>query len=98
TEICNISLHDALPISADRRCRSLSAGLRVSDRIYFALRWAWRGRGGLPGWNTTRVSKVEAAEQHHEFRCVDFEPIGTRRDLRQPDRKSTRLNSSHVKI
>src|SRR5207302_11403857 len=72
TEISTLSLHDALPIFADRKPRCASRATSGRARAYSAL------RGGS-------AAGVWAA-------------ASAKRSAPPPDRKSTRLNSSHVKI
>src|SRR5207249_7774519 len=86
-ESCSLSLHDALPISNDQgvvRCElgELAAGSNVTVRIVVEA----RALGSLT--NVVRVSGTEA----------DLEPANNAMSAVTQDRKSTRLNSSHVSI
>src|SRR5690606_41575175 len=83
TAISPLSLHDALPISRRRAC--------PRDRG-----WPRRHLGLRAGCAGTRIDRVRAASPRggrggHEARHAGAAPV-------RPDRKSTRLNSSHVKI
>src|SRR5438874_1322228 len=94
THIYTLSLHDALPIydravAADRRARHLSRG--GPARFDFAhARPARRRRRALHGRArcAARLADLQIAAGHHR----------DSRDGRIVDRKSTRLNSSHVEI
>src|SRR5690606_39502442 len=87
--LCPLSLHDALPISLQRRSadgrvqRVMEAGGPEGFPENNALRQMSRGPDGAL-WLATRVGLLmwNAGVRR-------FEPV---------DRKSTRLNSSHVKI
>src|SRR5690606_40313505 len=85
TVIYTLSLHDALPISRRRqRVRTDPARLHPpGPRHHPRNRRDQRGRDRGPAPHPGRD-----ARHHPPRRC----PLGT------PDRKSTRLNSSHVKI
>src|SRR5690606_40565819 len=84
TETSSLSLHDALPISVARRRRALEGGS------------AARSSGDSEGrGRCLRLPGIRPGSLDHRHR-----PGGRRRRF-QPsdiDRKSTRLNSSHVKI
>src|SRR5690606_40864347 len=94
-ELYRHSLHDALPICA-RRTRAELADLRRShDALGFSLsaRVAALSQGGPAEPHDGRVLARSGAEDlRAEPHCR-----GSERALRL-DRKSTRLNSSHVKI
>src|SRR5690349_23704237 len=50
------------------------------------------------GADDVQAAVVGAACQHRQLRRVDAEVAARRRGVPAPDRKSTRLNSSHVEI
>src|SRR5690606_41211235 len=83
TEIYTLSLHDALPIYADRWVRSPWGGCR---------------RAGWPGPGARRPLPCSSGQRCEGRR--EAAPCRRRghRQTDQRDRKSTRLNSSHVKI
>src|SRR5690348_17438269 len=84
TEIYTLSLHDALPISTETFGHLVQIGAaKVNDLDHFDLTLQ---EFGLPG-------VARDAVQHQHFR-LRVELV----DHRQPDRKSTRLNSSHPSI
>src|SRR5207249_11469636 len=90
TEICPLSLHDALPISRRGQLGGgeIVAPLPVDHRTG---RQSGRLRGGVgehPG------GAAVADPQFHEIARERLAPALHR----QADRKSTRLNSSHVSI
>src|SRR5690606_41685869 len=83
-----LSLHDALPIFEARHVAPASVRAAVAPEV--------RGEGGDAEVRQTlaerRVQAAVLAEVVHEHRC------GQRLGGLPADRKSTRLNSSHVKI
>src|SRR5260221_6593353 len=84
TEIYTVSLHDALPISQAPLPAPAGPGHRTQPRH------AGRGRGAAAGLAGTVPAAGQVLHAHHE---------GGRADAAdQPDRKSTRLNSSHTVI
>src|SRR5207302_11414656 len=89
TATYTLSLHDALPISRDPCGTEGAGGLREAGT---ALRQGQPGCGAAGcGGNRVAGGEIEIAE--------DFAYLtGAYLALVQRDRKSTRLNSSHVKI
>src|SRR5690606_41309773 len=89
TCICTLSLHDALPIFLQLRAHRGVAGCAADQaRVAFVDAHPWKG-GRI---HLNRPAIALAAHENvrdHVFR-------GCSADL--GDRKSTRLNSSHVKI
>src|SRR5690606_40882268 len=86
SEIYTLSLHDALPIWLGRRGSGQIGGNEIGDAIRFRL-----SRGGSrPGRRTICRGQSE----------IEMERVGSgfAGGGRGRDRKSTRLNSSHVKI
>src|SRR3712207_8330001 len=83
TEIYTLSLHDALPISRRARARA-AAGVQRPQRRRAGPRRHAHGR-----------APVDAAE--HPDRVEDRDGADRARPV-GPDRKSTRLNSSHANI
>src|SRR5690606_39384766 len=83
-QIYTLSLHDALPISPARRCRRRSTSLRAS---------ASPSRTAFHEERILACSKAAAGGG-----CVDRVRRTAGRLCEHADRKSTRLNSSHVKI
>src|SRR5207253_11444675 len=85
TEIYTLSLHDALPISQNRR-RPAAADSR--------------GRQHLPARGGSRFHRPAGGpddrDHHHSSLLPQHRPAAAARSVR--DRKSTRLNSSHVAI
>src|SRR2546427_185128 len=89
TEIYTLSLHDALPI-----WRGPQAGL---------YRGPQRHRADLPGravrWRPHRARADVAGRQNTLYRrWPDLRGVRAAPAERAPDRKSTRLNSSHSQI
>src|SRR5699024_12822120 len=90
---CRLALHDALPI--------LRAG-EVSEvsQDYLKAIWSAQEWGGDPmtatelanRFGTTKANVTEVLKRLDELELI------TRVPYRPPDRKSTRLNSSHVSI
>src|SRR5690606_42018603 len=90
TVISTLSLHDALPIWQLAHLRAVGADRgneTVEARIVVEQRLAARSRGD---------DEIELREFERRRRCAALEPALA--DLPGQDRKSTRLNSSHVKI
>src|SRR5690606_41933015 len=80
-----LSLHDALPIFEPRRVRTM--------RKHHVV------KAHAAGHETLFLGVVLAVDESHELaHDVAVIPGRTERVLRHQDRKSTRLNSSHVKI
>src|SRR3712207_7229658 len=84
TEIYTLSLHDALPIST-RKPNLIMGGAAGPRSAALAARWA-------DEYNIIYPTVEDAAE-----RRAAIEAACEKRD-RDPDRKSTRLNSSHANI
>src|SRR3712207_8499534 len=82
TEIYTLSLHDALPISRDARLAPRGRGLRPLARQAPAHR-ARVGEGGRLGSRREPPAAL---------------PVGRLATDARPDRKSTRLNSSHANM
>src|SRR5439155_2195393 len=57
------------------------------------LHLAGTRRGSLRRWRRGRRPAGDRSVRRGDYRCADLSPAG-----RRPDRKSTRLNSSHVAI
>src|SRR5690606_41701197 len=94
TEICTSSLHDALPISP--ALPAAGSASRLGGR---ARRLALRSDRAVPAAGDAGAGPDAAGRNRLDGRRRVPEPqrLDPRRDgLR--DRKSTRLNSSHVKI
>src|SRR5690606_41001965 len=94
TPIHTLSLHDALPICMhhDRQAAEARASLDARDEIVgdaYAL--DGRAERELTGMEHERVALFDL-----DRGCVALERLGRARI--DQDRKSTRLNSSHVKI
>src|SRR5207249_11524038 len=89
-----LSLHDALPIFADGRERGRGAGGGAS------VRWI-HGRVSRHVWSGARVERVQVRGERlgdHAVGAVPGRRVGARDQDYAVDRKSTRLNSSHVSI
>src|SRR5690606_41393446 len=93
SEICTLSLHDALPI--------LRMGGLVEQQVSDALESFLQADSALAQQVQQVEQEVDDLEKHIDEECARVLA------LRQPaaidlrtiiDRKSTRLNSSHVKI
>src|SRR5690606_41444773 len=82
-----LSLHDALPISASRHRRVCARDWRDHGRIR-DLQGGAAGTPAVPGVGPYRAGLRHATGVQHLSRVVS----------QTSDRKSTRLNSSHVKI
>src|SRR5690606_40895383 len=88
SETCTLSLHDALPILQEEFARR---GLRYGP-AFQGLQEAWVGDGEVLG-------RVEAPEtEGFLLHPAALDACLQATLLLLPDRKSTRLNSSHVKI
>src|SRR5438045_8030365 len=85
TNIYTPSLHDALPILSEQRTREA--------RELFASTKAHGTGFGVP-----LAVKVIESEHRGRLRFDSNDGAGTRRRPRCSDRKSTRLNSSHLGI
>src|SRR5690606_41851794 len=90
------SLHDALPISLTcTTCHDPHRPTAAMDPDHFnaACRSCHGGEGGLPGAQEVRCTRpsVVVPEDALTGDCVGCH-------MQRGDRKSTRLNSSHVKI
>src|SRR5690606_41959936 len=96
TAVYTLSLHDALPIwlvvgadwfgAADVRLAARKRlALRRSDLAFDSIQTAW------PQREPEEARGIDGARHHETALRHDCETSGT-------DRKSTRLNSSHVKI
>src|SRR5690606_42032885 len=91
-----LSLHDALPI-----CTLLPFRHPSDVRMLFPGHFRQSQRG-LPV-DEKRVGPLPRSRWSHSTRALNFRspcevPIAIERECFRPDRKSTRLNSSHVKI
>src|SRR5690606_41454613 len=92
-QACALSLHDALPIfhpSVVRRPSRADAGCGVSGAPGVGLGGAREGVGRGGGTTAAEGGSAAGVEGAVTAPWVRFSPDG--------DRKSTRLNSSHVKI
>src|SRR5690606_41423724 len=89
SEIYTLALHDALPISTGTDHDVESTGRRAGNR----RRWNLRARG-------VDLRRRAAGRRAGRFAALVLVPLATGRysGHRVRDRKSTRLNSSHVKI
>src|SRR5204863_10207776 len=91
TEIYTLSLHDALPISQEGKCTHMTRGivhLHTNDFSFEPRSRAQHLQAHAPEW---RKRKRRASHRGQRI-----EPPANRCERR--DRKSTRLNSSHVEI
>src|SRR5690606_41948033 len=87
TEIYTLSLHDALPIlAAPSESESLNTNLEL------------RFDNGGPFRGTLRWVHGDSERRYTEARADSLVTRGSEITLPDGDRKSTRLNSSHVKI
>src|SRR5690606_40944767 len=93
TCIHTISLHDALPI-----CASLHVGAGPARAVAPGARQHRGQPRALSGRQAVRIAAEETARRRlgAVHAVAEFGHVGI--DLQDPDRKSTRLNSSHVKI
>src|SRR5699024_12708007 len=98
TTICTLSLHDALPISAERNEYVLD-----SARPPFVLTTA-AAAGRLPAAakcvivEDLELGAFDPAPISDRERSAALRPDNTAYVIYTSDRKSTRLNSSHVSI
>src|SRR5690606_39996090 len=93
TLIYDLSLHDALPISAGQEDPKVE-GLSRDQRFFANWATVWRTK------YTPENAKVRLATDPHapaQFRAMGA-PANLPTFAAALDRKSTRLNSSHVKI
>src|SRR5207249_10920442 len=86
SDIYTLSLHDALPIYLATNRQRLVAILSAA-----LLALAVAGSGGHFRHRAESGSRLAFSGNQLAFRCSYFQQV-------QPDRKSTRLNSSHVSI
>src|SRR5690606_41558167 len=95
--IYTLSLHDALPICAQGRDRALEARRPAGRRAdpARAAACARRARGFVMRW---LLALFLALAPCLAFAQAAQDPAPLQFDDRAEDRKSTRLNSSHVKI
>src|SRR5690606_42004581 len=94
TELYTLSLHDALPISAERRLPTPVADQQPAEEHAAQVREV--GHAGLQAGRSEEqldrtVDDHQRARLHRDRRDQQHHPVVR-------DRKSTRLNSSHVKI
>src|SRR5690606_42077087 len=87
-----LSLHDALPISNRRMCCPLGHAPRRPRAAPQRL-----PGGPLLGASEAALEQGGISSAGTHF-VPDEQYVGANRYLQRPDRKSTRLNSSHVKI
>src|SRR5690606_41299779 len=85
---CSRALHDALPISHAKIVRTDASGMCTIKNLAVGMQPVLVQFGT---WNTS--TKVVIAEGENELFVLKLKPPSTK-----SDRKSTRLNSSHVKI
>src|SRR5690606_41160310 len=88
TTVYPLSLHDALPISAHRLQRAEIIAQVALDARYGALRQVGR----------LLYQLEKGGARHEQGPAIGDGSDGHRARLAEEDRKSTRLNSSHVKI
>src|SRR5690606_41490411 len=95
--VCTLSLHDALPISqAHRRAHGVAAGVAV---VVQSMVFGNMGEDSATGVAFTRDPVTGARSISGEFLVgAQGEEVISSAHTPAPDRKSTRLNSSHVKI
>src|SRR5690606_41912527 len=96
TRIYTLSLHDALPIFG------LEMHYVAKKELFDSpFGWWFRWMGGAPLDRSGSLNTVDAIVrvfQSREVFRMAIAPEGTRKKVNELDRKSTRLNSSHVKI
>src|SRR5690606_41543622 len=90
----SLSLHDALPISA-RQGMAMLTGLSDSMRGALLVCGETGKRLDNTGARGIRVSRMDIAEEAGFTAWLDSNNLN---NIHIRDRKSTRLNSSHVKI
>src|SRR5207249_10881365 len=95
TDVSPLSLHDALPISVEAAIH-LGQVLR-RDEVLRILVEPDRGRDPPARPVPKQLDAVDAAAYDRSVRCTPLF-IGAERVHHAADRKSTRLNSSHVSI
>src|SRR5690606_40510548 len=91
TVVYSISLHDALPILIPESAADWGVTVRSAEKLAAALR-EHREEAMLYRTLTTLRRDVPIHESLEDLEWKGYD------DARFPDRKSTRLNSSHVKI
>src|SRR5690606_41308635 len=96
TEIFTLSLHDALPILNDLYFRGQVDAINKSQAVI-----EFDMQGNILNANknfldTIGYTKDEIVGKHHSIFCE--ESYKNSNEYKELDRKSTRLNSSHVKI
>src|SRR5690606_41243109 len=94
TEIYTLSLHDALPICAEAKLRKGESGPALAD-----VNFVRASRTARPERTPAPLAAMDLDILYRE-RGFELYWEGFRRtdQIRFGDRKSTRLNSSHVKI
>src|SRR5690606_41784193 len=90
-----LSLPAALPISQLLRLLQLAAGIRAYDQIVQLAAHARQDAAALFLNHRLRLAALQLRQRAGEQEGLAAERAIHR--LRRPDRKSTRLNSSHVK-
>src|SRR5690606_42076153 len=89
-----LSLHDALPISSDEQALFWD---KRAARLHG--RSATEGPDRRPNWADSIYPEDRAAAENHFHHCMcSTDPCSEVYRVQLADRKSTRLNSSHVKI
>src|SRR5690606_41909555 len=88
-----LSLHDALPICARRALRLIRMPWPCASQTSSATRDFRLFAAASNRFAGSRYSSQSAAHDAHSF-----EPVMSTVRISDADRKSTRLNSSHVKI
>src|SRR5204862_7814658 len=93
TEDHTLSLHDALPILHPHYRETVETLSGMSDHAVVALTPSPRGGEGIAAAIDSETSCVVVQTPDVYGHLHDLRPI-----VQMPDRKSTRLNSSHVEI
>src|SRR5690606_42100575 len=96
-DICTLSLHDALPISGEYVEASLAssmAGVVATEAATTTLNELFR----LVGSSAARRDGAKSSVFELYLRNIRLLSLQDSVDTKKGDRKSTRLNSSHVKI
>src|SRR5205814_6741697 len=93
-EFYTLSLHDALPISVTQ-CIWIREGSRSLAKTQLGS-WQETGFGSL--WTTILIAAREAASMGHRKKASKRSRAKAILRLPDLDRKSTRLNSSHLGI